>query len=86
MTDHRILHRPRRLRTSEPLRRLVRETELSADDLVYPLFVAEGRGLRRPVASMPGVFHLSTDTLLAECDAAMQDGIPAVLLFGIPET
>jgi porphobilinogen synthase len=85
MTKVRILHRPRRLRTSEPLRRLVRETELSAGDLVYPLFVAEGRGLRRPIPSMPGVNHLSTDMLVSECEQALHEGIGAVLLFGIPE-
>jgi len=85
MTKARILHRPRRLRASEPLRRLVRETELSAGDLVYPLFVAEGRGLRRPIASMPGVNHLSADTLVSECEQALREGIGAVLLFAIPE-
>jgi porphobilinogen synthase len=86
MPNRRIVHRPRRLRTSGPLRQLVRETTLTADDLIYPLFVAEGQALRRPIASMPGVFHLSVDTLLTECEAALHEGVPAVLLFGIPDT
>jgi porphobilinogen synthase len=85
MSQRSILHRPRRLRFSAPLRRLVQETTLSAENLVYPLFVAHGSGIRRPIASMPGVCHLSVDTLLKECEAALRDGISAVLLFGIPE-
>jgi porphobilinogen synthase len=64
---------------------MTRETELSARNLIYPLFVAEGEGLRRPVASMPGVCHLSLDTLVAEASGAFAEGIPAVLLFGIPD-
>ena len=63
---------------------MVRETTLAPQDLIYPLFVAHGEGLRRPIPSMPGVFHLSPDTLVRECAAAMDDGVPAVLLFGIP--
>ncbi len=65
---------------------MVRETRLAPEDFIYPLFVAPGNGLRRPIASMPGVFHLSVDTLVPECAAAMGDGVGAVLLFGIPET
>jgi porphobilinogen synthase len=80
-----ILHRPRRLRGSESLRRLVRETQLSASDLVYPLFVCEGENIRRPVLSMPGVANLSVDRLLAECEAMLSDGISSVLLFGVPD-
>ncbi len=76
--------RMRRLRRSEALRRMVRETRLSRDDLVLPLFVVEGRGVREPVASMPGVHRLSVDTLVTECKEVRDVGIPAVILFGIP--
>jgi porphobilinogen synthase len=84
--EPRIVHRPRRLRATDALRALVRETRLAASDLVYPLFVAHGDGLRRGIPSMPGVFHLSVDTLVREAAAARADGVGAVLLFGIPET
>ena len=77
-------HRPRRLRTTAALRRLVRETRLTADDLIYPLFVVHGEGVRRPVASMPGVHQLSVDEAVREAREAHALGIPAVLLFGIP--
>src|SRR5438309_8232914 len=77
--------RPRRLRQSAALRRLVSETRLSADQLVLPLFARPGRKLRRPVESMPGVFQLSPDELVREAEAAGQSGVPAVLLFGIPD-
>jgi len=77
--------RPRRLRRSETLRRMVRETRLSRDDLVLPLFVVEGRGVREPVASMPGVFRHSVDALVDEAKRVRDLGIPAVILFGIPE-
>jgi porphobilinogen synthase len=77
--------RPRRLRQSAALRRLVRETELSAGSLVLPLFVRGGRKLRRPVAAMPGVFQLSPDELLRAATLAAEAGVPAVLLFGIPD-
>ena len=76
--------RPRRLRRTEALRRLVRETRLSRDDLVLPLFVVEGRGVREPVASMPGVFRHSVDALVDEAKRVRDLGIPAVILFGIP--
>ncbi len=79
------VNRPRRLRQSPALRRLVAETRLSADQLVLPLFVRAGRKLRRPIAAMPGVFQLSPDELLREAAAARAAGVPAVLLFGIPE-
>lgn len=78
--------RLRRLRRSKALRDMVQETRLQVSDLVYPLFVQEGTGRRDPVASMPGVYRLSSDLLLEEVDSARQQGIPAVLLFGIPET
>jgi porphobilinogen synthase len=77
--------RLRRLRQSPVLRRMVAETRLSADHLVLPLFVRPGRRVRRPIASMPGVFQLSPDELVREASAAAQAGVPAVLLFGIPD-
>ena len=67
------------------LRRMVRETRLSRDDLVLPLFVVEGRGVREPVASMPGVLRFSADTVVTEAKQVRDAGIPAVLLFGIPD-
>lgn len=79
-----ILHRPRRLRASDALRAMVRETQLAPADFVYPLFVTHGTKVRREIPSMPGVFHLSVDELVIECDAAQRDGVRAVLLFGIP--
>ena len=78
------LYRPRRLRESPLLRKMVRETQLRVDDLVYPLFTVHGRGVREPIASMPGQFRLSVDELLRECKDAASMGIPAVLLFGLP--
>src|SRR5947199_1100113 len=77
--------RPRRLRGSERLRRMVRETRVTVDDLVYPLFVAPGTGLKREIPSMPGNFHWSVDRLAAEVEEIAALGIPAVLLFGLPE-
>jgi porphobilinogen synthase len=74
----------RRLRRSEPLRRMTRETRVSRDDLVHPLFVVEGSGVREPVVSMPGVFRHSVDTLVHEAKEVRDLGIPAVILFGIP--
>src|SRR5207248_9488341 len=78
-------YRPRRLRQSAVLRQLVRETQLSAGQLVLPLFVRPGRKLRRPIAAMPGVFQLSPDELAREAAKAHEMGVPAVLLFGIPQ-
>jgi porphobilinogen synthase len=78
-------YRPRRLRRTPALRHLVRETSLSADKLVLPLFARSGRKLRQPVASMPGVFQLSPDEVVREAEKAYQFGVPAVLLFGIPD-
>src|SRR5438552_1189959 len=77
--------RPRRLRGSERLRRMVRETQVTTDDLVYPMFVAPGTGLKREIPSMPGNFHWSLDRLPAEVEEIAALGIPAVLLFGLPE-
>ena len=76
--------RPRRLRRNETLRRMVRETKLSVDDLICPLFAAAGKGIRREVPSMPGVFNLSVENLVKEAREVARLGIPAVLLFGIP--
>jgi porphobilinogen synthase len=78
------VYRPRRLRESGLLRRMVRETALAIDDLVLPLFVQHGRGVREPIGSMPGQGRLSVDELLKECKDAASIGIPAVLLFGLP--
>jgi len=78
-------YRPRRLRQSAALRRLVAETHLSASQLVYPLFARGGRRLRKPIGAMPGVFQLSLDELLKDAEAAFKVGVPAVLLFGIPD-
>src|SRR3954447_13047989 len=81
-----LRRRPRRLRRSAGIRAMVRETRLSPDNLVYPLFVVTGEGQRREVTSMPGVFQLSVDEIVKEAAAAKQDGVPGVLLFGLPET
>ena len=80
-----LIHRPRRLRRTPELRRLVQETRLSVEDLIYPLFVCPGEGVRREVSSMPGVFTLSIDQLVEEAQEVKRLGIPAVILFGIPE-
>lgn len=77
--------RPRRLRQSPALRRLVSETHLSASQLVYPLFARGGRRIRRPISAMPGVFQLSLDELLKDARTAFELGVPAVLLFGVPD-
>jgi porphobilinogen synthase len=76
--------RMRRLRKSDAMRRLLRETSLSADDLVYPLFVKQGEGLKEPIKSMTGCFHFSPDTIAAEAAEVAALGIPAILLFGLP--
>ena len=77
--------RLRRLRQSAALRNLVRETRLSPESLVYPLFVCPGKGVRKPVSSMPGVANLSVDELVKEAREAHGLGVPAVILFGLPE-
>ena len=76
--------RLRRLRRTEPLRRLVRETELASSDLIYPLFVCPGKGVRKEISSMPGNYQLSPDRLVEECREVDELGIPGVILFGIP--
>jgi porphobilinogen synthase len=80
------LYRPRRLRESPLIRRMVQETRLRVENLILPLFTVHGRGVRDPIASMPGVWRLSLDELLKEAKDAASMGIPAVLLFGVPQT
>jgi len=76
--------RPRRLRQTETIRRMVRETRLAVEDLIFPLFVVHGKGVRREIPAMPGNFHLSVDELQKEVKEVASLGIPAVLLFGLP--
>ena len=76
--------RMRRLRSSDAMRRLVRETKVTVDDFVYPLFVKHGEGIREPIKSMSGCFHLSVDEAVKEAKEVAALGIPAVLLFGLP--
>ena len=78
------IDRPRRLRQREVFRRMVRETVVDVDDLIYPLFAVHGTGVAREVASMPGVFQYSVDRLVKEAAEVAALGIPAVILFGIP--
>ncbi len=78
-------YRPRRMRRTETLRRMVRETRLSVDNLIYPLFVAFGKNIMREIPSMPGVFQMSVEHIVKEARAVKKLGIPAILLFGIPE-
>ncbi|MCM3879555.1 MAG: porphobilinogen synthase [Vicinamibacterales bacterium] len=80
-----LVRRARRLRRSPGIRSLVRETRLSAEQFLYPLFVCPGKGVRREVPSMPGVYQLSVDEAVREVEAARADGVPGVLLFGLPE-
>jgi porphobilinogen synthase len=80
-----LTHRPRRLRRTDRLRALVRETRLTADRLIYPLFVVPGRGVRREISSLPGCFHLSADEAAREAREVEELGLGGVLLFGLPE-
>jgi porphobilinogen synthase len=80
-----LVHRPRRLRRTEALRSLVRETKLSRDDFVLPLFVCAGSGVRREVSSMPGVFNLSVDETAKDVASAFDAGVRSVIIFGLPE-
>ena len=84
-TALKLTRRLRRLRRTETLRALVRETRLTPDIFVLPLFVCEGEGVRREVASMPGVFNLSVDEAVKEAEAARADGVKSVILFGLPD-
>src|SRR5262245_42118157 len=77
--------RPRRLRRSERLRAMVRETRVSPEQLIYPLFVVPGSGVRREIASLPGCFHLSADEAAREAREVERLGIAGVILFGLPE-
>ncbi|HEY1986279.1 MAG TPA: porphobilinogen synthase [Terracidiphilus sp.] len=79
-------NRMRRLRRSESLRALVRETSLDPGDLIYPLFICPGEGIRKPIGSMPGVFNLSVDETVREAEEAVKLGIGGLLLFGLPES
>ncbi|MCX5718325.1 MAG: porphobilinogen synthase [Nitrospirae bacterium] len=79
------LHRPRRIRKNEIIRRMVRETLLSPDDFIYPLFVTYGKNIRREIKSMPGCFQESVDKIVKHAKEVYSLGIPAVILFGIPE-
>ena len=79
------IHRPRRLRTHPQLRRMVRETVLTTSDLIYPLFAVPGQGIAHEVKSMPGVYQLSVDKIVAEAKEVYNLGIPGIILFGIPE-
>ena len=78
-------YRPRRLRQNENFRRMIRETKLSVDNLIYPLFVVPGTKVKKPITSMPGNFQMSVDHIVREAARMKTLGIPAVLLFGIPE-
>jgi len=79
------IYRPRRLRRNENFRRLVRETKLSVDDLIMPLFIVPGTRVTNPISSMPGISQLSVDRAVEECKAIRDLGIPGVILFGIPD-
>ena len=80
------IHRMRRLRASEPLRRLVRETHLEPSQFVYPLFVCPGEGVRRKIGAMPGNYQMSVDEIVKECAEVRTLGVGGVILFGIPDT
>ncbi len=79
------IHRPRRLRRNENLRRMTRETHLRVDDLIMPLFIVPGTGVENPIGSMPGIAQLSVDRAVEECQQIRDLGIPGVILFGIPD-
>ncbi|HTG87012.1 MAG TPA: porphobilinogen synthase [Pyrinomonadaceae bacterium] len=81
-----MIHRPRRLRRTEALRSMVRETRLTRDDFVLPLFVCPGEGVRREISSMPGVYNLSIDETTKEVAAAFDTGVRSIILFGLPES
>lgn len=78
-------YRPRRLRANETIRRMVRETTLSPDNFIYPMFVTHGKGVRKEISSMPGNYQQSIDNLVKDCEEVLGLDIPAVILFGIPE-
>ncbi len=80
-----LVKRPRRLRTSAGLRKLVGEIKIGTEDFIYPMFVVEGSGIEREIPSMPGIYHYSVDKLLFQLEKVQQAGIPGILLFGIPD-
>jgi porphobilinogen synthase len=80
-----LIERPRRLRQNAAIRRMVRETDVTRDDMILPLFVVEGSGVREEVSSMPGVYRESVDRIVETCREAEQLGLPGVILFGVPE-
>ena len=80
------IHRPRRLRANELLRSAVRETRLAPADFVYPLFVCPGEGVKREIEAMPGNYQMSVDQIVEECREVSSLGVPAVILFGLPES
>ena len=79
-------YRPRRMRQSSAFRRMIRETELSVNNLILPLFAVGGKGVKNPIDSMPGVYQMSSDNLIKEAQKAKELGIPAIILFGLPES
>ncbi len=79
-------YRPRRLRRNQNIRRMVRETHLRVDDLIYPMFSAFGKNIKKEISSMPGIYQQSIDNIVIEAKEVFELGIPAVVLFGIPET
>ena len=79
-------YRPRRLRQNEAFRRMVRETVLSVDDFILPLFTIDGKDVKNPIPSMPGHYQLSIDNLINTCKEAYDHGVPAVMLFGVPDS
>jgi porphobilinogen synthase len=79
------IHRPRRLRNNETIRRMVRETHLSPENFIYPLFVTHGKGIKKKIPSMPGCYQMSIDNIVKEAQNTYKHGIPAIILFGIPE-
>ena len=81
-----MIHRPRRLRRTDAIRSLIRETRLERDNFVLPLFVCPGTGVRREIASMPGVYNLSIDEVTKEVSAAYDIGVSSIILFGLPES
>src|ERR671920_1632769 len=81
-----MIHRPRRLRSSDAIRSLVRETRLAPENFVLPLFVCPGTGVRREISSMPGVYNLSIDETTKEVATASDIGVRSIILFGLPES
>src|SRR5215472_15350123 len=80
------IHRMRRLRTSEPMRSLVRETRLEPSQFILPLFVCPGEGVRKEISAMPGNYQLSVDEFVKECEEVRSLGIGGIIVFGLPES